>query len=127
MNKNGRRWSIPVALVAAYLLLLQSTLGAFAFGSGPSAAQLDAFGNVICTHDGATQLPGGDQHPSHLPACCTLGCSMFSPAYAPPPDAGLALASLSFETVAFVFPATTHLDFARERSPSNPRAPPLAA
>lgn len=122
----GRRWSIPVALVAAYLLLLQSTLGAFAFSTVSSAAQLDAFGNVICTHDGASQLPGGDQHQSHLPACCTLGCSMFSPAYAPPPDAGLALASFSFETVAFVFPAATHLDFARERSPSNPRAPPLA-
>ncbi|TGQ93171.1 MULTISPECIES: DUF2946 family protein [unclassified Mesorhizobium] len=117
---------MPVVLVAAYLLLLQSTLGAFALSTAPSAAQLDAFGNVICTHDGASQLPGGDQHPSHLPACCTLGCGMFSPAYAPPPDAGLALASLSFEAVAFVFPATTHLDFARERSPSNPRAPPLA-
>ncbi|MBZ9795162.1 DUF2946 family protein [Mesorhizobium sp. ES1-4] len=118
---------MPVALVAAYLLLLQSTFGALAFGTGPNVAQLDAFGNVICTHDGATRLPGGDQHPSHLPACCTLGCSMFSPAYAQPPEAGLALSSLSFETVAFVFPATTHLDFARERSPSNPRAPPLAA
>ncbi|MBZ9695313.1 DUF2946 domain-containing protein [Mesorhizobium sp. B2-3-14] len=118
---------MPVALVAACLLLLQSTLGTFAFSIRPDTAQLDAFGNVICTHDGATQLPGGDQHPSHPPACCTLGCSMFSPAFAPPADAGLALASLSFETVAFVFPATTHLDFARERSPSNPRAPPLAA
>ncbi|QKD01835.1 DUF2946 family protein [Mesorhizobium loti] len=118
---------MPVALVAAYLLLLQSTLGAFAFGIGPNAAQLDAFGNVICTRDGATQLPGGDQHPSHLPACCTLGCGMFSSAFAPPSDVGLAPGSLSFETVAFVFPASIHLDFARERSPSNPRAPPLAA
>ena len=127
MNRRGRRWSIPAALVAAYLLLLQSTLGAFAFGTGPNAAQLDAFGNVICTRDGATQLPGGDQHPSHLPACCTLGCGMFSSAFAPPPDAGLALGSLSFEAVAFVFPASIHLDFARERSPSNPRAPPLVA
>ncbi|TPL04405.1 hypothetical protein FJ938_16655 [Mesorhizobium sp. B2-4-14] len=118
---------MPVALVAAYLLLLQSTLGAFAFAAGPNATQFDAFGNVICTHDGTTQLPDGDEHPSHLPACCTLGCSMFSSAFAPPPDAGLAPASLSFETVAFVFPASIHLDFARERSPSNPRAPPLAA
>ena len=118
---------MPVALVAAYLLLLQSMLGAFAFGAGPNASQLDAFGNVICTHEGATQLPGGNQSPSHLPACCVLGCSMFSPAFAPPPDAGLALGSLSFETVAFVFPAAIHLDFARERSPSNPRAPPLTA
>ncbi|BCG99937.1 hypothetical protein ACVILI_006354 [Mesorhizobium sp. USDA 4775] len=127
MNRRGKRWSLPTALVAACLLLLQSTLGAFAFATGPNAAQLDAFGNVICTRDGATQLPGGDQHPSHLPACCTLGCSMFSSAFAPPPDAGLAVASLSFEAVAFVFPASIYLGFARERSPSNPRAPPLAA
>ena len=118
---------MPVALVAAYLLLLQSTLGAFAFGAGPNASQLDAFGNVICTYEGATQLPGGNQPPSHLPACCVLGCSMFSPAFAPPPDAGLALGSLSLETTAFGFPETIHLDFARERSPSNPRAPPLTA
>ena len=118
---------MPVALVAAYLLLLQSTLGAFAFGAGPTAAQIDAFGNVICTHEGAAQLPGGNPQPSHMPACCVLGCSMVSTAFAPPPDTGLALGSLSFEPVAFVFPATTHLDFARERSPSNPRAPPLMA
>ncbi|TIW99412.1 MAG: hypothetical protein E5V59_07350 [Mesorhizobium sp.] len=118
---------MPVALVAAYLLLLQSTLGAFAFGAAPNASQLDAFGNVICTHEGATQLPDGNQLPSHLPACCVLGCSMVSAAFAPPPDAGLALRSLSFEAVAFVFPAAVHLDFARERSPSNPRAPPLTA
>ncbi|MER9139443.1 DUF2946 family protein [Mesorhizobium sp. M0047] len=116
---------MPVALVAAYLLLLQSTLGAFAFGNVPNASQLDAFGNVICTHGGATQLPGGNQPPSHQPACCVLGCGMFSPAFAPPPDAGLALDSRSFETVAFVFRAAIHLDFVRERSPSNPRAPPL--
>ncbi|MFD2052220.1 DUF2946 family protein [Mesorhizobium calcicola] len=118
---------MPVALVAACLLLLQSTLGAFAVGTGPNASQLDAFGNVICTREGATQLPGGSPQPSHLPACCVLGCSMFSTAFAPPSDAGLALGSLSFETVAFVLPAAIHLDFARERSPSNPRAPPRTA
>jgi hypothetical protein len=118
---------MPAALVAAYLLLLQSALGAFAFGAGPTAAQIDAFGNVICTHEGAAELPGGNPQPSHVPACCVLGCSMVSTAFAPPPDTSLALGSLSFETVAFVFPATPHLDFARERSPSNPRAPPLTA
>ncbi|MFD1986167.1 DUF2946 family protein [Mesorhizobium newzealandense] len=118
---------MSVALVAAYLLLLQSTLGAFAFGTGPNASQLDAFGNVICTREGAAQLPGGNPPPSHLPACCVLGCGMFSAAFAPPSEAGLALGSLSFETVAFVFPTAIHLDFARERSPSNPRAPPRTA
>ncbi len=118
---------MPVALVAAYLLLLQSVLGAFAFGTGPNASQLDAFGNIICTHEGAAELPVGDQHPAHMPACCMLGCSMVSQVHAPPPESGMALASLSFETVAFVFPAIVHLDFTRERSPSNPRAPPVPA
>jgi len=127
LNSREKRWSILVALVAAHLLLLQSTLGAFAFGTAPNASQLDAFGNVICTREGATQLPGGNPPPSHLPACCVLGCSMFSPAFAPPPVAGLALGARSFEAVAFVFPAAIHLDFARERSPSNPRAPPRTA
>jgi len=118
---------MPVAFAAAYLLLLQSMLGAFAFGTGPDASQLDAFGNVICTHEGAAQLPGGDQHQQHMPACCMLGCSKMSAAYAPPPDAASLSASLSFEAVAFVVPAFRHLDFARDRSPSNPRAPPATA
>jgi hypothetical protein len=118
---------MPVAFVAAYLLLLQSMLGAFASAIEQNAPQLDAFGNVICTHDGAAQLPGGDPRPSHLPECCTIGCSMLSPAYVPPPDAGTLPGSLSFQAVAFVLPAFRHLDFARDRSPSNPRAPPTAA
>jgi hypothetical protein len=116
---------MPVAFAAAYLLVLQSVLGAFAFGTGPNASQLDAFGNVICTHEGAAQLPGGDPHQQPpMPACCVLGCGMGSAAFAPPSDSGTSLGSRSFEAVAFVLPAFRHLDFARDRSPSNPRAPP---
>jgi hypothetical protein len=116
---------MPVAFFAAWLLVLQSTLGAFAFGAEPDASQLDAFGNVICTHDGATQGPGGDPHQQHMPTCCVLGCSMAAAAHAAPPEGVAWLANLSFESVAFVFPAPQHLDFAREHSPANPRAPPL--
>jgi hypothetical protein len=118
---------MTAAFVAACVLLLQSTLGAFAFGTAPDASQLDAFGNVICTHEGAVQLPGGDPHQQHMPACCMLGCSMASVAYAPPPAAGLVQVSLSFETVAFALASVRHPDVTRERSPANPRAPPLTA
>ena len=127
MNIRRKRWSITAAFVAACVLLLQSTLGAFAFGTAPDASQLDAFGNVICTHEGAVQLPGGDPHQQHMPACCMLGCSMASVAYAPPPGVGLVQVSLSFETVAFVLASVRHPDVTRERSPANPRAPPLTA
>ncbi|MER8917580.1 hypothetical protein NKI32_27670 [Mesorhizobium sp. M0761] len=114
---------MTAAFVAACVLLLQSTLGVFAFGIAPDASQLDAFGNVICTHEGAVQFPGGDPH---MPACCMLGCSTASVAYAPPAGVGVAPVSLSFETVAFLPPAVRHHDVTRERSPANPRAPPLA-
>jgi len=112
---------MPAAFVAALLLLLQSALGAFAFGE-PS--QLDAFGNVICTHEGAVKLPGADPHQQHMPACCSLGCSMVSPAHQPPPDSGALARTSAFEALAFPPPAFRHLDFTRDRSPANPRAPP---
>ncbi|WP_027165415.1 DUF2946 family protein [Mesorhizobium sp. WSM3224] len=112
---------MPAAFVAALLLLLQSSLGAFAFGA-PS--QLDAFGNVICTHEGAAKPPGGDPHQQHMPACCSLGCNMVSTAHLPPPVAGAITRIQAFEAVAFQLPAFRHQDFARDRSPANPRAPP---
>jgi hypothetical protein len=118
---------MPAALVAAYLLVLQSVLGAFASGLSPDASQLDAFGNVICTQQGAAQLPGGDPHQQHMPACCVLGCGMASAAFVPPPAAATVPGSFSVETVAFVLPPFRHLDFTRDRSPSNPRAPPARA
>jgi len=112
---------MPAAFVAALLLLLQSSLGAFAFGA-PS--QLDAFGNVICTHEGAVKLPTDDPHRQHMPACCSFGCNMVSPANVPPPEASVLAGTLAFEAVSFQFPAFRHQDFARDRSPANPRAPP---
>lgn len=118
---------MPAALVAAYLLVLQSVLGAFAFGLGPDALQRDAFGNVICTHEGVTELPGGDPHQQPMPACCMLGCGLASSVHVPPPAAAALARSLVFEAVAFVLPAFRHLDFTRARSPSNPRAPPATA
>jgi hypothetical protein len=114
---------MPAAFAAAYLLVLQSMLGAFAFGLSPNASQLDAFGSVICTQEGAAQLPGQQ----HMPACCMLGCGVASAAYVPPPAAGMVPGNFPVETVAFVLPAFRHLDFARDRSPSNPRAPPATA
>ncbi|SIT57356.1 conserved exported hypothetical protein [Mesorhizobium prunaredense] len=117
---------MPAAFAAAYLLVLQSVLGAFAFGIGPDASQRDAFGNVICTQQGAAQRPG-DPHQQHMPACCVPGCGVASAVYAPPPAAATLSSNFSVETVAFVLPAFRYLDFARDRSPSNPRAPPVTA
>lgn len=119
---------MPAAFCAAWLLVLQSMLGAFASGIEAAPLQLDAFGNVICTQKGAAELPAGDQqHRQQMPACCLLGCAMASAAHGAAPDAGSLPAAISFETIAFAFRTSEHFLLGRDWSPSNPRAPPLAA
>lgn len=114
------------AFAAAYLLVLQSVLGAFAFGASANPAPLDAFGNVICTHDGAADLPGGGPPQKHVPNCCLFGCGTISQALAGPPDASAVPGAIAFETIAFITAPSEHLAFRRDRSPANPRAPPAA-
>jgi hypothetical protein len=117
---------MAVAFAAAYLLVLQSVVGAFALGLGPGPAQLDGFGNVICTHAGAAELPAGDTQPKHLPNCCVVGCTMASPALGVAPAPGGLQAKPSFQTVVYPFRRPALLVLERDRSPANPRAPPVA-
>ncbi len=116
---------MPAALAVAYLLVLQSVLGAFAFGTGPSAAQLDAFGNVICTHEGAGERPAGD--PQHQHNCCVLGCNLSAFAHGAPPASEIAFGAVWSEPLASVLPVSDAPAVERERTPSNPRAPPAIA
>ncbi|KQZ80928.1 hypothetical protein ASD64_10880 [Mesorhizobium sp. Root157] len=117
---------MPVALAAAWFLVMQSVLGAFASAAGPQSAQLDAFGNVICTHGAIGELPDSPQQ-KHVPSCCVLGCNLAASVLAGPPAASALSVELAFEAVAFVPAAPDHLAFERPRSPSNPRAPPAQA
>lgn len=125
--KTGRsRWNFAAACAAAWLLVVQSALGAFASAAEQSPLQLDVFGNVICTHDGAGEIPAGDSGQHHLPACCVLGCAAVGASFVPPPGVGL---TTPFAVLAVVFYAKPHADGAirRQRSPINPRAPPQTA
>lgn len=117
---------MPAGLFAAYLLVLQSALGAFAFGLGPGMGQLDAFGNVICTHDGLAERPDGDQRPQgHV--CCLLGCNLAGVAFGTPPATdGLAHLQWFGQSLQAV-PASDPVTAGRQRSPANPRAPPALA
>lgn len=127
MLARRRRWRIAATFAAAYLLVLQSLLGAFAFGNGPNASQLDAFGNVICTHEGATELPAGDNHQRHDQSCCLFGCSFSTAPVGVAPDAAALLPAIVWERTAPQRLAFAGLVLRSERSPANPRAPPLQA
>lgn len=124
MRRKG--WSMPVAFAAAYVLVLQALLGTFAFGADSAAAQLDAFGNVICTHAGAAEQSPGDPQ-NHQPSCCTLGCNLSSLGFGTPPDVSVALKTAFAETVALPATMADRPLFSRHRSQANPRAPPALA
>ena len=114
------------ALVAAFLLVLQSTLGAVALGAGP--AERDIFGNVICTD--SDRSAGSQKHDDggHLPNCCLPGCPAAAHGAADLPSEPSATPPPRVASVALrLAPATVlHLP-AEERPANNPRAPPQAA
>ncbi len=115
------------AFAAALLLVLQTAFGAMAFGGpGGSGDPLDRFGNIICTHDGAAELPGGDQPARHTPACCVLGCAMGTPALDTPPDTAELPIARSFQSVVYLPLREGVVASIPDWSPSNPRAPPVA-
>ena len=117
---------MPVAIAAAYVLVLQSLLTSFAFAADKPAGRLDAFGNVICTHAGTAEQPSGDPQ-NHKPSCCAFGCTFSSLGYGAPPDAAVGLKTGFAETAATLPVAADHRHFSRPRSPANPRAPPRLA
>ncbi len=116
---------MPVAFAAAYVLVLQTLLGAFALGTG-AAGQTDAFGNVICTHAGAAEQPAGDPQ-GHQPSCCTLGCAFSAPGLGTPPNAAPALKTAFVEIDATTAAVAERPLFSRHRWQANPRAPPALA
>jgi hypothetical protein len=125
LTKRIRTWA---TLVAVYALVLHTVLAGLAGGALASPGQLDALGNVICSSAGLTQapaVPGKQPSRSHLPECCLAGC----------PAVGghvTISAPVVFPFLRSTTPLLLVLDqhgigAAVERSPRNPRAPPLAA
>lgn len=117
-----------VALAAAYILILQSVVGALALGAGPKGPLLDIFGNPLCI----TSADHGEQGPARhdkapLPDCCTAACSMFAPAFLPARSSGhvanpLPIGAEPLGPVAEIAPRS-----ALEHDPGSPRAPPALA
>jgi hypothetical protein len=124
VNTRHKGSSFWVALVAAYVLVLQSTFGALALGAGPGDMMLDVFGNPLCIT--GTDQQGSDIDHAKMPNCCVLGCGMFTPVSSAPPET----ASLRHEwtgSFAILVPLSAS-DMVRspEHDPGSPRAPPLA-
>ena len=122
-----KSWRKFVVLVAAYMLVLQAVTGAVAMGVAASTPPLDIFGNPLCISGSAVHNSGGTDKHTAMPDCCTVACSIFSPATS---DDRLARSLFN------PLPASAHrtaatfeqcrLDLALERRPGSPRSPPAA-
>ncbi|OHV79519.1 hypothetical protein LCM4579_02870 [Ensifer sp. LCM 4579] len=119
----SRRKGWGLALVAAWLLVLQSAIGAFASGEMPVSAQRDAFGNPLCIsahHSDTGDHGGGDRQAAD---CCLSGCCMSQPLLPTTADAGSFLPVFQ-SSGARQFPPSEIQFRAREHHPGYPRAPP---
>jgi hypothetical protein len=127
-NIRHKGWSILVALVAAYLLVLQSAVGALALGASSNALQLDAFGNPICSTsmDGKGESPASRDH-HNMPECCTVACSMFAPLAAIDRTAGFVAKPARSVSVRLPVHYEGSPASRLDHDPGRPRAPPLMA
>ena len=114
-----------VALVAAYMLLAQSLVSAFALGASASPGFADTLGTVLCAPSGE-QLPAGKDGPAkpHLPDCCLTGCSLFGQALLPAVYGASLLVPVVLAASSATAPEARAPDTDRRGRPANPRAPP---
>jgi hypothetical protein len=123
-------WRSWLAIGAAYLLVVQVLVTGVSMGISAAPMSLDVSGLTICGDSVSDHSPDGSgQKPdkTHLPSCCTLGCSMFGPSIAPPP----ALVSFSgMEMYGREIAARfrhDRVDARVQQTPHKPRGPPLLA
>lgn len=129
MAREDRFWSVLAACFAAWMLVLQSVAGALAIGAAPdaaSAANHDAFGNVLCIGDVVDASAGATGDADHR-SCCALGC-MLGVAAAVPVPAGSALdAPLAGTAIRFADAEGYRKPGSAQPGTVRSRAPPLPA
>lgn len=121
-RRNGG--ALLFALVLSCVLVLQSTLGAFAAGGMRPGPQRDIFGNLLCLSEGGHHSRSTDH--GAVPDCCTFACLSGAIASAPPPQHGLKLPVQLSSAVRHGYAAPSVLAV-KEASSHRPRGPPVLA
>jgi hypothetical protein len=125
-----QQWRSLVAFDAAYLLVVQLFLVGLSMGVSAAASAFDPAGSFICSHAGTKPAPddsGQQPGSSHLPNCCVRDCGMSGPSVLPLPAV---VASPVVWTHARPIAVAIHddrVDPRLQRTPRNPRAPPLTS
>lgn len=128
MRQLVRMWDVRIALVAAFVLVLQAMSSGFTTGSMAATTAVDVFGNPICVtsadHVGDATGNGGNQHLGG--ECCTMGCASATAFAPPPPVDAVAIRPALYDGLpagAALVARPRHSDY----DPASPRAPPRLA
>ena len=112
------------ALVAAFVLVLQSSLTVWASAVAPADPMVDGWGNPLCIT--SMDQDGDDPVSDHsaMLDCCMLGCGALSAAPAAPSDASIPLPP---QLRSDALPDARKAAVVRvpDHHPGSPRAPPL--
>lgn len=119
-----------LALVVAYMLVLQALLGATLLGASAAADAAGLPAGVICGPGDAASVPARPRSPAesaHPLDCCTTACPMVAPLATPTADApGLPSLLLRWMPSVPAAPAQ-HVARLADHTLPNPRAPPRIA
>ncbi len=116
------------AVVAAFVLVLQSSLTIWAAAVAPADPMLDSWGNPLCISSSMDQdgrYPANDH--SRMLDCCTLGCGASSAALSTPLGASIVLLPPPARSDALRTAYKAAIVQIPDHDPGSPRAPPLMA
>lgn len=117
-RQRGRPW---VAIVAAYLLVMQALLVGFTSGASTAPAQLDIFGHVLCAPGGGDDGDGSTDH-QHGLHCHALGCGMCPTVL--PAQPAIRLAEVPSRPMPAASAGADRVASDHDRLLAKPRAPP---
>ncbi|KPF71700.1 hypothetical protein IP69_06035 [Bosea sp. AAP35] len=123
-SAGSSRW---VALVAAYLLVLQAVFAGLASGSQAGTMTLDRTLAMTLCAPGEMPLGGGSDHGTvqhDQMSCCMPGCGFPHGGALAPLVGFLPVIHRSVDLVAFARRLDAPQGYVAGRSPANPRAPP---
>ena len=127
MHLFRHKQGLLTALVAALVLVLQSSVTVWATASAPADRMVDGWGNVLCI----TGMDEGSDNPatdhSGVPGCCALCCGIASADLAPPSKAHIAFPPPPVRSDALQGTPEDAVLRILDHDPAIPRAPPLTA
>jgi hypothetical protein len=120
----SRRW---VAIIAAYLLVLQAVFAGLTSGAHAGGLSLDrTLAMTLCAPGEIPAGSGSDQGSARHDqmTCCVLGCAFSGSGAAAGPATFLPVIHRTVDLVAFARRLDAPHGYVAGRSPANPRAPP---